>query len=762
MHFPEYRYYRWDGSQQVFPFNADEVMEALADELIDGGDMQRALERLQRFGDQGRMDNRMQGLRDLLERLKAQRQETLQRNNLNSVMDDIKKRLEEIVNAERAGIERRLQDAQSPQSQQAPSGEQPDGADQDGQDGQQQGQTGQQQGQDGQPSRSPRGQPQSQTGQQQGQQGGSQQQNQTGQQQQGQQGQQGQGGQQQGQEGQGAESGAGDNDALRRMLEGMAQRKQQYLDSLPGDVPGQIKSLSDYDFMDAQAREQFQELLKMLQQQVMQSYFQGMQQQIQNVTPEDLARTREMVRALNQMLEDRLQGKQPNFDEFMEKYGDFFPPGINSLDELMELMQQRMAQMQSLMQSMSPEQRQQLQSMMDQLLGDDRLRIDLARLAANMEQLMPMGNMPGRYRFSGDEPMSLLEAMAQMERLQGMDSLEEQIKGVGRSGGVDDINSQQVGDLLGPEAQAMLDQLKELTKMLEDAGYIQKNGDRWEMTPHGIRKIGQKALQDVFAHLKKDGFGRHNVDVRGIGGERTEDSKRYDFGDPFLLDIQKTIMNSVEREGPRTPVQLLPTDFEVFRTELLTQASTVLMLDMSRSMFLNESFAAAKKVTMALNSLIRGQYPRDTLHIVGFNKLAREIKLEDLPSVGWGEDPTGTNLHHALMLARKLLARGRGVNKQIIVITDGEPTAHLMENGEAFVQYPPTSRTILETLREVGRCTRENIIINTFMLDSGYNLTDFVNHMTKINKGRAFYTTPDRLGEYILVDYVANKRKKVS
>ena len=185
------------------------------------------------------------------------------------------------------------------------------------------------------------------------------------------------------------------------MLEGMAQRKQQYLDSLPGDVPGQIKSLSDYDFMDAEAREQFQELLKMLQQQVMQSYFQGMQQQIQNVTPEDLARTREMVRALNQMLEDRLQGKQPNFDEFMEKYGDFFPPGINSLDELMELMQQRMAQMQSLMQSMSPEQRQQLQDMMDQLLGDDRLRIDLARLAANMEQLMPMGNTPGRYPLLG-------------------------------------------------------------------------------------------------------------------------------------------------------------------------------------------------------------------------------------------------------------------------------------------------------------------------------------------------------------------------
>jgi uncharacterized protein with von Willebrand factor type A (vWA) domain len=494
----------------------------------------------------------------------------------------------------------------------------------------------------------------------------------------------------------------------------------------------------------------------------MQSYFQGMQQQIQNITPEDLARMREMVRDLNQMLEDRLRGKEPNFQDFMNKHGEFFPPGISSLDELMELLAQRMAQMQSLMESMSPEQRNQLQQMMDQLLGDDRLRIDLARMAANLEQLMPGQLMPNRYRFSGDEPMSLLEAMAQMERLQGMDDLEEQIGQVGRSQALEDIDSDKVGNLLGPEAQAILDQLKELTQMLEDAGYITKNGDRWELTPQGIRKIGQKALQDVFAHLKKDGFGRHRVDVRGIGGERTDETKRYDFGDPFLMDIQKTVMNSVEREGAKTPVQLAPADFEVYRTELLTEASTVLMLDMSRSMFLNDSFTAAKKVTMALNSLIRSQFPRDTLHIVGFNKLAREIKLEDLPAIGWGEDPTGTNLHHALMLGRRLLARSRGVNKQIIVITDGEPTAHLLENGMPYFQYPPARQTIAETLREVGRCTRDNIIINTFMLDSGYYLTDFVSHMTKINKGRAFFTTPDRLGEYILVDYVANKRKKVS
>jgi uncharacterized protein with von Willebrand factor type A (vWA) domain len=220
-------------------------------------------------------------------------------------------------------------------------------------------------------------------------------------------------------------------------------------------------------------------------------------------------------------------------------------------------------------------------------------------------------------------------------------------------------------------------------------------------------------------------------------------------------------MNAIERDGAGAPVHIQPQDFEVYRTELQSQSSTVLMIDMSRSMLLRGCWAAAKKVAMALDSLIRGQFPRDQLHIVGFALYAREMKPRQLAEMDWSEYEYGTNLQHGLMLARQLLARQRGGNKQIIVITDGEPTAHI-EDGEPYFSYPPTFRTIQETLREVVRCTKDGIVINTFMLERGRSLMEFVNQMTQINKGRAFFATPERLGEYVLVDYLSGKTKRVA
>ena len=335
--------------------------------------------------------------------------------------------------------------------------------------------------------------------------------------------------------------------------------------------------------MDNDAREKFQELLQMLQQQVLQSYFQGMQQAIQSMTPEDLARTREMVRDLNQMLEDRIQGREPRFNEFMDKYGDMFP-GVQNLDQLLEQLAARMQAMASLMQSMSPEMRQQLQDMMDNLIGDDRLRADLMRLAANLSQLLPFQEMEGqRYPFSGDQPLSLMEAMAMMERMQGMNELEAQMQSAQSGQGIDAIDPEQVRDLVDEETAAQLERLQSITKMLEQAGYIRRKGDKWELTPRAMRKIGQKALQDVFSNLKRDGFGKHETEQRGAGGERTDETKRYAFGDPFLMDVKGTLMNVLARNGAGTPVRMAPDDFEVYRTELLTQSSTVLMLDKSRS-----------------------------------------------------------------------------------------------------------------------------------------------------------------------------------
>jgi len=705
------RYSRWDGSQELFGLDADELMESMSDDLLDDGDLFRALQKMLRRGAENQQGDRMQGLRDLMEKLKNQRQANLNRYDMSGVLDDLKERLENVLKTEREGIERRVQEGREKVS-----------ANQ-----QQQGQNQQQQGQNQQQSQGQ--QPQGQQGDQDG----------------------------EGQEGGQQELSPEQQAAMQKMLERMAEQKRQQLSQLPGDMPGQIRGLQEYDFMDPDARQQFQELLDMLKQQMMQSTFQGMQQAIQNTSPEAMQGMKQMLSDLNQMLRQAAEGGTPNFDQFMQQWGELFP-GAENLEQLVEQLQRQMAQMQSLMDSMSPQQRRQLQEMMNAAMQDPELRQELGELAYNLEQLMPMGDMRQRYSFRGDEPVSLQEAMKLMDDLQQLDRLERQLREADDSSDLDGVNVDELRRLLGEEAAQAFEQLQQMRKLLEEAGYIQKNGDKWELTPRAIRKIGQKALRDIFTQLKKDRIGRHETDHRGTGGDRTDDSKPYEFGDPFLLDLKGTVMNAVERQGAGSPVRLQPVDFEVYRTELNTESSTVLMIDLSRSMILRGCFRAAKRVAMALNSLIKSQFPRDNLYIIGFAYLAHRVQPEDLPTLTCDSWQYGTNMQHAFMLARDVLARHKGSNRQIIMITDGEPTAHF-EGGRPEFSYPPTWRTYQQTLKEVQRCTRERITINTFMLERSHALVSFVDQITKINNGRAFFSTPDKLGEYILVDFVNQKRR---
>ncbi len=724
-HKNRYGYSRWDGTQRIEGLDADDILNALSDEYLEEGNLQQALRRLMQEGIRTEDGRRSMGLRELMERMRNMRSEQLNRYNMASgVMDDLREKLEEIKNLERQGIQRRLDDKQEPGAgqQNKPSG-QP-------QEGQQQpsGQQGQQQ---------PGGQQQPSV----------------------QQGQQQPGSEQSGQSGQSGEGGADDltPEQKRKMLEMIAKRKQEYLEKLPQDIPGQIKGLSEYDFMDDEAREKFNELLASLQQQMMQQFFQGMQQSLQNMTPEDIAKMREMIRDLNKMLRERQEGREPDFDAFMQKHGEYFP-GVNSLDDLLEQMQQQMQAMQGIMDNLSPEQRQELQDLMEQLMGDDRIRVDMMELAQNLEALMPMEQARTRYPFRGSEVLPFNEAMRMMGRLQQMEGLEDQFREARRLDNLEAIDSDKVKDLLGDEEFQSVEQLKELMKMLEEAGYIQKKGNRWELTARGIRKIGQKALQDIFNKLKRDGFGRHVSPFRGTGGERTDESKPYQFGDPFLLDLEKTLMNAIHRRGTGTPVGLEKEDFEVYRTEFTTQSSTVLMIDLSMSMIYNGCQPAAKKVAVALESLIRSQFPRDNLHIVGFSYLAREYKPEELVEMSRLDNETGTNMAHGLMLARQLLGRHHGVNKQIILITDGGPT-YWYEEGEWHFGYPPNPFAEQQTLLEAQRCTREGITINTFMLGEDRWMIAFVNQLAEINHGRTFYADKNNLGEYLLVDYLNSKRK---
>ncbi len=705
------RYREWDGTQDVAPLDADELLDGLTDDLMNFGDLQHALRNLLQRGLRDADGSRTDGLRDLLQKLRQQRRDALEQFNLQSVFDDIQRKLDEILDLERGTLEQRLDEVEA-QPQSAP----PTDAAEAGGAPEADAETSAGESAAGDDAESAEAQSDAQP------------------------------------------SGAEPNE-FASMLRDIVERKQRALDALPEDPGGQVRALQEYEFMHPEAHQRFQELLESLKQAMMQTFFKDLSQMIQNMSLEDMSRMQQMVHDLNAMLQQRLVGEEPDFDAFMDQYGDLFgdnPP--QSLDELIEQMQHQAAQMQSLLDSLPGDMRSQLQDLLADKVGDEEFRGQLADLGANLERLYPMRDLRNQYPFRGDAELDLQAAMHLMGEMQGLDELERQLERTQYGGDLSDIDADEVEELLGDEARETLDRLRSFLEILEKAGYIRKRGGTWELTPRGTRHIGQKALIEIYANLKKQSFGKHPVVKYGRYGERADDSKLYEFGDPFLIHLEKTVMNSIYRAGPSVPVQLAPQDFEVFRSELITQTATVLMLDLSWSMALRGSFQSAKKVALALNNLIRTLYPRDSLYLVGFSAYARELKQEELPYVRWDETVLGTNMHHALMIAQGLLARHKVGSRQIIMISDGEPTAHL-ERGRSYFAYPPSPITIRETLSEVKRCTKKDIVINTFMLDRNYYLKEFVNQMAKMNKGRVFYTTPDNLGEYLLVDFVANRRK---
>ncbi len=531
------------------------------------------------------------------------------------------------------------------------------------------------------------------------------------------------------------------------------------LDLLPPDLASMVKDLQNYEFTSSEAREKFDELMEQLKQELAQSYFNQMSGAMQDMTPEAMQRMKDMLSSLNDLLAKKEAGEdtQAAFEDFMAEYGDFFPENPQNLDELLELMAQRMAAMQQMLNSMSPEQRAQLQSLSEQLLEDMDLRWQMDQLGGHLQQLFPQMGWDRSYDFSGQDPLGFAEAAQMLNELGDLDQLEQMLRGASSPGALAEVDIDRARDLLGDDAARSLEQLTELARQLEEAGLINNTEGKLELTPKGLRKIGRNALSDLFTKLAKDKLGRHEVERRGIGHERTYDTKAYEFGDPFNLQIERTVRNAIRRTGGGTPVRLTPEDFEIEQTEQTVRSSTVLMLDLSLSMPMRDNFLAAKKVAMALHSLISMQFPRDYLGLVGFSEVARVITPEQLPEVSW-DFVYGTNMQHGLLLSRQLLARESGT-KQIIMITDGEPTAHY-EAGMAapFFSYPPVQATIDATLREVQRCTRENIRINTFMLDATPYLKTFIEKLTQMNRGRAFFTTPETLGDYVLVDFIQQKR----
>jgi len=657
--FDHLRYSRWDGTQRLDALEADELLGAMSDELLAGGDLEDALARLASWGIPGRME----GLQDLHERLREARRRRAERHGLSGIFKELEEKLEEVKRLEREGLERR-------RASEAP------------------------------------------------------------------------------------------NPELKAAMERLAQDRLAQLDSLPPDVARAIRALKDYEFVDQQAAEKYQELLNQLQEQVLGSYFRNMRDSLKDLNPEKIERTRQMMRDLNRALRERMEGGDPDFEAFQRQYPELAGQA-GDWDDLLRQLAGGMAAMRSLWNSLPDAMRSQLDDLLGAAFDDPGLRRAMDELAETLGELIPHHGLD--HELSGDEPISLAEALGLMDEMNQLAELEDLVASARDQDDVGNIDPEQVGRLAGNAAKQSLEEIQRLTELLEEAGLIRKDGPRYELTPHGIRKIGQRSLEEIFSTLKRDAFGSHRAQSRGRGGDPTDEVKAYEFGDQFLLDLPGTVRSAVMRGGPGTPVRLRPSDFSVYRTELTTQSATAILVDVSRSMLFRGCFLAAKKVTLALDALIRNTFPKDDLYIIGFSSLAQVLQPADLPRLTWNEYRYGTNMQHAFSTARSLLARSRGKNRQIILITDGEPTTHggLREAAANFM-YPPSPRTFQETLREVARCTREQITINTFMLARGHYLIDFVNEMSKVNSGRAFYVEPEHLGEYILVDYVSNKRRRVA
>ena len=387
---------------------------------------------------------------------------------------------------------------------------------------------------------------------------------------------------------------------------------------------------------------------------------------------------------------------------------------------------------------------------------------EFQQLLMQLDQIRKLENWLRREGtlFRGQTPMQFQQSMELMERMEELRRLEGQLSSMQ----LRDVDRELLEKLLGGDPLQDFQGVMRMQSLLEEGGYVLEQGDRFELTPRGIRKVGQLALRDIYQQLRRDGMGRHTTRNRGTQEVLIESSRPYVQGDPFHINMIQTLKNALVR-GVGVPLRIGPQDFAVYEAEHTTRAATVLLLDMSWSMSWEGRFAAAKKVALAMESLVRSLHPRDYFGIVGFFTRAVELKAKDLPQATWNMGDPFTNLQDGLHLAAELLERRPSPNQQMIVITDGQPTAYCRQ-GRLYCEWPLSfggisQRAAEETLKEAERITRKGITINTFMLDDSPVLRGFVDDLTRINRGRAFYTRPDRLGQYLLVDYLSHQRKKV-
>jgi uncharacterized protein with von Willebrand factor type A (vWA) domain len=539
-----------------------------------------------------------------------------------------------------------------------------------------------------------------------------------------------------------------------------ARLREAELDALPPDTARAVRQLNDYEWRSEEAAATFEQLRDLLRREVVDQQFRGMRDALQGAGPEDWARVRSMLDELTDLLAADARGEDTTqrFAQFMQAYGDFFPEQPQSLEELVDALARRAAAAQRLMASLSPGQRDELAALAAGAMADAGLEGRMQALAEALRRARPDLDWTGRQRLRGETPLGLGDATTALEELADLEELESTLAQDYAGASLDDVDEDQVARALGRQAVDDLDRLRRLERELEQAGWLQRDSGRLELTPRAVRRLGQTALRRIFTNLETTRRGDHELHSAGAAGEPTGAARAWEFGDEQPLDVVRTLRNAVLRSGPGNGrLRLTVEDFEVVETERRGGAAVALLVDLSYSMALRGTWAAAKTTALALHALVTTRYPQDAIEVIGFSAYARRLEPAELAGLGW-DMVQGTNLQHGLMIARRFLARHPSAEPVVMVVTDGEPTAHLTRDGRVDFCWPPLPETLAVTMAEVDRLTRAGATINVFMLDDEPGLVRFVDGIARRNGGRVLTPSTERLGEYVVSDYLRARR----
>jgi uncharacterized protein with von Willebrand factor type A (vWA) domain len=552
-----------------------------------------------------------------------------------------------------------------------------------------------------------------------------------------------------------------------------ARLREAEFDSLPSDTAQAIRRLADYQWRSPAARETFEKLKDLLRREVLDSQFRGMKQALQE-SPDaaSMQRVRDMLADLNEMMAADARGEHTaaDFERFMEQYSDLFPDNPRDLEELVDSLVRRIAAAQRLLESLSPEQRDELAGLMSQALEDAGLAAEMSRLSDALRARRPDLDAMSRFGenpMTGDQPLGLGDATTALAELADLAELETALRQDYPGARLDDVDEEAVQRALGRQAVDDMAALKEIERELERQGYLRHQGGSLELTPKAVRRLGETALRQVFAELGDGGLGEHERHDAGQSGDLIGSTRPWQFGDELAIDASATVRSALlrdagraaAREGGRSRVRLTADDFQVAETERRSAAAVCLLVDLSYSMALRRTWGVAKQTALALHALVRSRFPQDAIQVIGFSNYARELRETDLAGLGW-DMVQGTNLHHALVLAGRYLDKHPEHDPVVMVVTDGEPTAHLQRDGRYWFDWPPSPETLELTLAEVDKMTRRGAALNIFMLAEDERLTAFVEDVARRNGGRVLQAIPERLGEYVVQDFLRARRQR--